>query len=172
MPPTARAIQRACGSRRPVTGQLSEIRPDTGQGPERTPLSSTLCKPLRNLDEGPIPLRTADYRWNSCGHLAKRWARTGSTWRRIRVGSRQPPRRRLVLCGAMCDGSHMATNLAIDPDLLERARRVSGAKSKTAAVTLALTEFIARREQARLLDLFGSLTWDPSFDYKSERKRR
>jgi len=72
----------------------------------------------------------------------------------------------------MCDALHMATNLAIDPDLLERALRVSGAKSKTAAVTQALTEFIARREQARLLELFGSLTWDPGFDYKGERTRR
>ena len=72
----------------------------------------------------------------------------------------------------MCDGLHMATNLAIDPDLLERAVQVSGARSKTAAVTQALTEFIARREQARLLELFGSLAWDPDFDYKSERTRR
>lgn len=72
----------------------------------------------------------------------------------------------------MCDDLHMATNLAIDPDLLEHALRVSGAKSKTAAVTQALTEFIARREQARLLELFGSLAWDPDFDYKSERTRR
>lgn len=72
----------------------------------------------------------------------------------------------------MCDGLHMATNLAIDPDLLERAVNVSGAKSKTAAVTQALTEFIARREQGRLLELFGSLEWDPGFDYKRERSRR
>jgi Arc/MetJ family transcription regulator len=78
----------------------------------------------------------------------------------------------VALCDDMCDGVHMATNLAIDPDLLERALRVSGAKSKTAAVTQALTEFIARREQSRLLELFGSLAWDPDFDYKSERTRR
>jgi hypothetical protein len=72
----------------------------------------------------------------------------------------------------MCDALHMATNLAIDPGLLERALRVSGAKSKTAAVTQALTEFIARREQSRLLELFGALAWDPDFDYKGERTRR
>jgi len=77
-----------------------------------------------------------------------------------------------ALCEGMCDGSHMPTNLAIDPDLLKRAVKVSGAKSKTAAVMQALTEFIARREQARLLELFGSLEWDPGFDYKRERSRR
>ena len=49
----------------------------------------------------------------------------------------------------------MATNLSIDPDLLERALAVSGEKTKKAAVTKALTEFIARREQKRLLDLFA-----------------
>jgi Arc/MetJ family transcription regulator len=65
----------------------------------------------------------------------------------------------------------MPTNLAISQELLEEAVRVSGAKSKTAAVTLALRELIARREQARLVELFGSLDWDPDFDYKSERSR-
>ncbi len=65
----------------------------------------------------------------------------------------------------------MATNLAISRDLLERAVEVSGRKTKTAAVTLALKEFIARREQRRLLELFDSLEWDPTYDYKAERSR-
>ena len=66
----------------------------------------------------------------------------------------------------------MATNLAIDPDLLERALEVSGERTKKAAVTKALQEFIARREQRRVLDLMGKLEWDPSFDYKAERSRK
>lgn len=65
----------------------------------------------------------------------------------------------------------MATNLAIDPKLLERAVEVSGKKTKTAAVTLALKELVARREQVRILDLFDSLDWDPDYDYKTERSR-
>ncbi|MDY0004178.1 MAG: type II toxin-antitoxin system VapB family antitoxin [Polyangia bacterium] len=65
----------------------------------------------------------------------------------------------------------MATNLSIDPDLLDRALEVSGERTKKAAVTRALEEFIARREQKRLLELFGSLEWDPGFDYKQERDR-
>ncbi|MEM1203798.1 MAG: type II toxin-antitoxin system VapB family antitoxin [Acidobacteriota bacterium] len=65
----------------------------------------------------------------------------------------------------------MATNLAIDPRLLDRAVEVSGEKTKTAAVTLALKELVARREQAGLVELFGSLDWDPDYDYKSERSR-
>lgn len=66
----------------------------------------------------------------------------------------------------------MATNLAIDPELLERALKVSGERTKTAAVTKALQEFIARREQRRLADLLGKLEWDKSYDYKAERTRR
>ena len=63
----------------------------------------------------------------------------------------------------------MATNLAIDPDLLDRALEVSGERTRKAAVTKALQEFIARREQRRVLDLMGKLEWDRSFDYKTER---
>ncbi len=66
----------------------------------------------------------------------------------------------------------MATNLSIDPDLLDRALEVSGERTKKAAVTKALHEFIARRQQKRLLELMGKLEWDESFDYKAERTRR
>jgi Arc/MetJ family transcription regulator len=65
----------------------------------------------------------------------------------------------------------MATNLSIDPDLLERALQVSGERTKKAAVTKALQEFIARR-QKRLLELIGRLEWDESYDYKAERRRK
>ena len=65
----------------------------------------------------------------------------------------------------------MATNLAIDPDLLDEALRVSGEKTKKAAVTRALTEFIARRRQKQIVELFDSFELDPDFDYKSERSR-
>ena len=66
----------------------------------------------------------------------------------------------------------MATNLAIDPDLLERALEVSGERTKKAAVTKALQEFIARRERLRVAELFGKLEWDDSYDYKAGRSRR
>jgi Arc/MetJ family transcription regulator len=65
----------------------------------------------------------------------------------------------------------MATNLSIDPELIERALEISGERTKKAAVTKALQEFIARREQKRLAELFGSLEWDTDYDYKTERSR-
>jgi len=66
----------------------------------------------------------------------------------------------------------MATNLALDPKLIEQALKVSGERTKKAAVTRALEEFIDRRQQKHLLDLMGKLEWDPAFDYKAERSRR
>jgi Arc/MetJ family transcription regulator len=65
----------------------------------------------------------------------------------------------------------MATNLSLDQKLLCEALEVSGERTKKAAVTLALQEFIARRRQKHLLDLVGKLEWDSSFDYKSGRSR-
>ena len=66
----------------------------------------------------------------------------------------------------------MATNLSLDPKLIEQAVKVSGERTKRAAVTRALEEFIARRKQKHLLDLMGKLEWDTEFDYKAERSRR
>jgi hypothetical protein len=66
----------------------------------------------------------------------------------------------------------MATNLSLDPKLIEQAVKVSGERTKKAAVTRALEEFIARRKHKHLLDLMGKLEWDTDFDYKAERSRR
>ncbi len=66
----------------------------------------------------------------------------------------------------------MATNLSIDPALLDEALAVAGEKTKKATVTKALQEFIARRRQRELVELFGKLDWDEDFDYKRERDRR
>lgn len=66
----------------------------------------------------------------------------------------------------------MATNLALDDRLIEEARRLGGHRTKKAAVTEALTEYVARRQRRRVLDLFGTLDWDPEYDYKAERRQR
>ena len=72
----------------------------------------------------------------------------------------------------MCRYSHMATNLSLDPELLEKALKVSGERTKKSAVTKALKEFIARREQRRIVELFGKLDWDPTYDYKTNRQTK
>ena len=62
-------------------------------------------------------------------------------------------------------------NLSMDLELLKQALEVSGERTKKAAVTKALEEFIARRRQKRLIELMGKLEWDEGFDYKAERSR-
>ena len=68
--------------------------------------------------------------------------------------------------------THMATNLSIDPALLNEALAVADEKTKKATVTKALQEFIARRRQGEIVELFGKLDWDDDFDYKRERVRQ
>ena len=66
----------------------------------------------------------------------------------------------------------MPTNLNIDDALLEEAVKLAGKKTKRETVNAALAEFVSRRKQRRILELFGKLDWDPRFDYKRERERR
>jgi Arc/MetJ family transcription regulator len=65
----------------------------------------------------------------------------------------------------------MPTNLNIDDALLDEAVKVSGKKTKRETVNAALAEYVSRRKQRRILELFGKLEWDPKYDYKKERKR-
>lgn len=77
----------------------------------------------------------------------------------------------MPMCGSLCRIYFVATNLSIDPDLLDRALAIGGERTKKATVTRALEEFIVRREQERILELFGTVEWDPEYDYKAERSR-
>ncbi len=65
----------------------------------------------------------------------------------------------------------MAANLDVDSASLDKALKVSGERTKKAAVTKALREFIARREQRGILELFSTLEWNSGYDYKGERSR-
>ena len=65
----------------------------------------------------------------------------------------------------------MPTNLAIDDRLIEKARRVGKHKTKKAVVTEALVEYIQRREQLKILRLFGTIDYSDDYDYKDQRAR-
>ena len=65
----------------------------------------------------------------------------------------------------------MATNLALDDELINEAKRLGAHKTKRETVTVALREYVQRRRQARLLDLFGTIPYDQDHDYKAERHR-
>lgn len=64
------------------------------------------------------------------------------------------------------------TNLEIDDQLLARAQKVGGHKTKKATVNEALAEYIQRRQQREVTKLFGTVVFEPGFDYKAERARR
>ncbi|OIN93184.1 MAG: DUF2191 domain-containing protein [Comamonadaceae bacterium CG1_02_60_18] len=64
----------------------------------------------------------------------------------------------------------MATNLALDDDLIEEARHLGGQRTKKEVVTQALLEFVQRRRQVQLLDLFGKVEFDEGFDAKAQRR--
>src|ERR1700733_4792223 len=72
----------------------------------------------------------------------------------------------------LCNNVHMATNLALDDKLIEQARRVGHHKTKKDAVTAALAEYVQRRNQLKILKAFGTVDFDPKYDYKAERRRR
>jgi len=65
----------------------------------------------------------------------------------------------------------MATNLAINPDLLQKALEVSGLKTKKETVNLALKELINRHKQLEIIDCFGKMDPDPDYDDKKGRIR-
>jgi len=65
----------------------------------------------------------------------------------------------------------MATNLQIDDELITRAVRLGHHRTKKAAVTKALTEYIHHIEQENILPLFGSLEYDRHYNYKRQRSK-
>ncbi|KPK16064.1 MAG: antitoxin [Myxococcales bacterium SG8_38] len=65
----------------------------------------------------------------------------------------------------------MATNLALDDNLIAEAQKLGGHRTKKAAVTAALEEYVRRRKQLELRRLFGTIDYDESYDHKRGRKR-
>ncbi|MBI2357977.1 MAG: type II toxin-antitoxin system VapB family antitoxin [Deltaproteobacteria bacterium] len=66
----------------------------------------------------------------------------------------------------------MPTNLAIDDKLLERALRVGKHRTKRETVNEALKEYIQRRKRVQALRAFGTIEFDPNYDYKKLRAKR
>ena len=65
----------------------------------------------------------------------------------------------------------MATNLNIDDELMAKALKIGGFKTKKETVNVALQEFVQRRAAEDIIALFGTVDFDESYDYKAERRR-
>jgi hypothetical protein len=69
----------------------------------------------------------------------------------------------------MCNHPDKATDFTIDEKLIEQVGLVGGHNTKREAVTAALEEYIQHRRQMRILEIFGTVDFDPTYDYKAER---
>jgi len=76
------------------------------------------------------------------------------------------------MCRIMCEVMIMATNLAIDQQLLDEAQKIGGKKTKKDTVNEALVEYVQRRKQKKIVALFGQVEYEPDYDYKREREAR
>ena len=66
----------------------------------------------------------------------------------------------------------MPTNLHIDSDLLEQAKRLGHHRTKRETVDEALREYIQYRKRVEAVESFGTIDFDPGYDYKKMRKAR
>lgn len=64
----------------------------------------------------------------------------------------------------------MSTRLDLDENLIDEAKRAGRHKTSKEAVTAALNEYIKHQRQLSILELAGTIDFDPAYDYKAERK--
>lgn len=72
----------------------------------------------------------------------------------------------------MCENLFVPTNLALDDRLIELARKLGRHRTKKETVMAALDEYVKRRQQQEILSVFGTIDYDPAYDYKRERKSK
>jgi Arc/MetJ family transcription regulator len=65
----------------------------------------------------------------------------------------------------------MTTNLEIDQTLLQEAFTLGDYQTEQAVVEAALREYVQRRKQLKVLELFGAIDYDPEYDYKQHRQQ-
>jgi len=66
----------------------------------------------------------------------------------------------------------MPTNLALDDRLIQEAQKLGGHRTKKDAVNAALDEYVRRRKQMEIISLFGTIDYDPKYDYKRARRMK
>ncbi len=66
----------------------------------------------------------------------------------------------------------MPINLNLDDKLVDEARKLGEHGSKRDAVNAALAEYVLYRKQQKLIELFGTIDYDPRYNYKRARRKR
>ena len=65
----------------------------------------------------------------------------------------------------------MATNLEINNELIQEALILGGHRTKRAVVEAALQEYVQKRKQQKIIELFGTIEYENDYDYKQQRRR-
>ena len=74
-----------------------------------------------------------------------------------------------VILYTLSEVDAVATNLAIDDELINEAKTVGHHKTKREAVTAALEKYVQWHKQQQILEHFGTIDFDPDYDYKRNR---
>jgi Arc/MetJ family transcription regulator len=64
----------------------------------------------------------------------------------------------------------MRTNIVLDEELIERAQKLTGIKTKREVVQEALRALILLREQAEIRTLRGKLKWEGNLDEQRQAR--
>lgn len=62
-------------------------------------------------------------------------------------------------------------NLQIDENLLQEALALGNYQSNSAVIEAALQEYIQRRKQLQVIELFGTIDYDSDYNYKQQRQK-
>ncbi|NCJ06556.1 type II toxin-antitoxin system VapB family antitoxin [Synechococcales cyanobacterium C] len=65
----------------------------------------------------------------------------------------------------------MITNIEIDPTLIQEALTLGEHQTEKIVIEAALQEYIQRRKQLKVLELFGTIDYEPDYDYKQQRRQ-
>lgn len=77
--------------------------------------------------------------------------------------------KKIVVCAGLCEDLHMATNIQLDEALISDAQKLGNHPSKRATVEEALREYVVKRKQANVIQLFGKIDYEDDYDYKKAR---
>lgn len=70
----------------------------------------------------------------------------------------------------MCNDMHMATNIQLDNDLIKEALILGRHSTKRAVIQEALEEYVSKRKQLEIVDLFGTIEYEADYNYKDQRQ--
>ena len=65
----------------------------------------------------------------------------------------------------------MTINIPIDEALIQEAKALAGQQTERDVVEEALREYVQRRKQRMILDLFGTIDYDVDYNYKQQRQQ-